>query len=195
MSYIVLLDSSNTSLSVGIAKESVLIDSISYEAWQEQSEKMIPELDKMLLNNEVNKDEITSVIVSIGPGSYTGVRIAITIAKVMATALKCEIKPVSSLRVLKENDKPSICLINARSNRSYIGVYQDDKVILEDQIMNNDEVKEYISSHPSYSVCGNVKYLDIDGYQANICEQMLLLNKSLTAIENPMALKPTYMKD
>ena len=195
MSYIVLLDSSNTSLSVGIAKESVLIDSISYEAWQEQSEKMIPELDKMLLNNEVNKDEITSVIVSIGPGSYTGVRIAITIAKVMATALKCEIKPVSSLRVLKENDKPSICLINARSNRSYIGVYQDDKVILEDQIMNNDEVKEYISSHPSYSVCGNVKYLDIDGYQANICEQMLLLDKSLTAIENPMALKPTYMKD
>ena len=195
MSYIVLLDSSNTSLSVGLAKESVLIDSISYEAWQEQSEKMIPELDKMLLNNKVNKDEIASVIVSVGPGSYTGVRIAITIAKVMATALKCEIKPVSSLRVLKENDKPSICLINARSNRSYIGVYQDDKVILEDQIMNNDEVKEYISSHPSYSVCGNVKYLDIDGYQANICEQMLLLNKSLTAIENPMALKPTYMKD
>lgn len=195
MSYVVLLDSSNTSLSVGLAKEDVLLDSVSYEAWQEQSEYMIPELDNLLSKNGVNRENINAIIVSIGPGSYTGVRIAITIAKVLATALKCDVYPVSSLRVLKNNASPSICLINARSNRSYIGVYEADKTILEDQIMTNEEVMKYISEHPDYSVCGNTKYLSLEGYNANICEQMVSLKKCLKAIDNPMALKPIYMKD
>ena len=38
-----LLDSSNTSLSVGLEKDGLLIDHISYEAWQSQSEHMVPE--------------------------------------------------------------------------------------------------------------------------------------------------------
>ena len=44
----ILLDSSNTSLTVGLAKDDILLESISYEAWQTQSEHMIPELDKLL---------------------------------------------------------------------------------------------------------------------------------------------------
>ena len=53
--------------------------------------------------------------------------------------------------ILDNNDLPSICLINARSGRSYIGVYQDDQILLEDQIMKNDEVLNYIEEHPDYS--------------------------------------------
>lgn len=195
MSYVILLDSSNTSLSVGLAKEGKLIDCVSYEAWQEQSEHMIPELDNLLSKNGVNRDDISSVIVAVGPGSYTGVRISITIAKVLATALKAKVYPVSSLRVLKENDKPSICLINARSNRSYIGVYQGNEILLADQIMTNDEVKKFIEEHSAYSVCGNTQYIGINGYSANICEQMVNLSSALAPINDPMALKPTYMKD
>ena len=43
----ILLDSSNTNLSVGIARDNLLLESISYEAWQRQSEYMILELDKL----------------------------------------------------------------------------------------------------------------------------------------------------
>lgn len=195
MSYLVLLDSSNTSLSVGLAKEDVLLDYVSYEAWQEQSEHMIPELNCLLDKNNVSREEISGVIVSVGPGSYTGVRIAITIAKVMATALKCDLYEVSSLRVLKSGDNPSICLINARSGRSYIGVYQGNETILKDQIMTNDEVLNYIKEHPTYVVCGNTGYLSIEGYQSNICNEMVSLKNSLTKAENPMAVSPIYMRD
>lgn len=195
MSYLVLLDSSNTSLSVGLANEEGLLDSVSYEAWQEQSEHMIPELNNILVKNNVNKNDIEGIIVSIGPGSYTGVRIAITIAKTMATALRCNVYPVSSLRVLKNGNKPSICLINARSNRSYIGVYEGNNVILEDQIMSNDKVIEYINAHKDYAVCGNTKYLSLEGYNSNICEEMVSLRNALQPSENVMAVKPTYMKD
>lgn len=190
----VLLDSSNTNLSVGVAKDNLLLECISYEAWQRQSEYMILELDKLFTKYGISKDDISDVIVAKGPGSYTGVRIAITIAKTIATALDAKLYAVSSLRVLKDGARPSICLINARSGRSYIGVYENTKTILEDQIMKNEDVLKYIEEHPEYSVCGETKYLGIDGIVSNNIQEMLSLKESLDSI-NPLSLKPVYMKE
>ena len=190
----VLLDSSNTNLSVGVAKDNLLLECISYEAWQRQSEYMILELDKLFTKYDIKKEDISDVIVAKGPGSYTGVRIAITIAKTIATALDAKLYAVSSLRVLKNDTKPSICLINARSNRSYIGVYQDTKTLLEDQIMKNEDVLKYIEEHPDYVVCGETKYLGVDGYISNNIKEMLSLKESLDSL-NPLSLKPVYMKE
>ena len=190
----ILLDSSNTNLSVGLAKDNLLLDYISYEAWQQQSEFMIPELDKLLKKHHVDKTDISDVIVANGPGSYTGVRIAITIAKVIATALNVKLYAVSSLRVQKDCKNPSICLINARSGRSYIGIYKDQETILQDCIMKNDEVLNYIKEHPDYSVCGDVKYLGLNGVETNNIQEMINLKPILNSI-NPLSLKPVYMKD
>ena len=190
----ILLDSSNTNLSVGIAKDNNLLDYISYEAWQRQSEYMIVELNKLLEKHNIKKEDITDVIVAKGPGSYTGVRIAITIAKTIAVALDAKLYAVSSLRVQKDGTVPSICLINARSNRSYVGVYQNQEVLLNDCIMKNDEVMKYIEDHPDYSVCGDTKYLNVEGIESNTMKEMLDLKDSLESI-NPLSLKPVYMKD
>ena len=190
----ILLDSSNTNLSVGIAKDNVLLDYISYEAWQRQSEYMIVELNKLLEKHNVQKEDIKEVIVAKGPGSYTGVRIAITIAKTIAVALDAKLYAVSSLRVQKDGKKPSMCLINARSGRSYVGVYEDQKILLDDCIMKNDEVMNYIKDHPDYSVCGDTKYLNIEGVISNNLQEMLDLKDSLESI-NPLSFKPVYMKD
>ena len=190
-----LLDSSNTSLSVGIESKGELLGFISYEAWQAQSEHMIPEIDNLLKKYSLTRKDISGVVTSIGPGSYTGVRISLTIAKVIALCLDVPIYPVSSLRVLKDNDKPSICLINARSGRSYFGVYEKDKVIVSDTIKTNEEVLAYIKEHPSYSICGNVSYLGYENLDTNICLQMVSLLKSISPFENSLALKPVYLKD
>ena len=190
----VLLDSSNTNLSVGVAKDNLLLECISYEAWQRQSEYMILELDKLFSKYGISKEDISDVIVAKGPGSYTGVRIAITIAKTIATALDAKLYAVSSLRVLKDGVRSSICLINARSGRSYIGVYEGTKTILEDQIMKNEDVLKYIQEHPDYSVCGETKYLGIEGVISNNIQEMLSLKESLDSL-NPLSLKPVYMKE
>ncbi|MBO6262314.1 MAG: tRNA (adenosine(37)-N6)-threonylcarbamoyltransferase complex dimerization subunit type 1 TsaB [Bacilli bacterium] len=190
----VLLDSSNTNLSVGIARDNLLLDYVSYEAWQRQSEFMIVELNKLLEKHNIKKEEIKEVIVAKGPGSYTGVRIAITIAKTIAVALDAKLYAVSSLRVQKDGAFPSICVINARSNRSYVGVYQDQKILLDDCIMKNDEVLKYLQDHPNYVLCGEAKYLGQEGKQTNNLQEMLNLKDSLESI-NPLSLKPVYMKD
>ena len=193
--FTVLLDSSNTSLTVGLAKDDVLLESVSYEAWQSQSEHMIPELDKLLKKYHVERKDIKDVVVAIGPGSYTGVRIAITIAKTMATALGCDVYTISSLRCQKAGSSPSICVINARSGRSYFGVFENDKIIVDDCIMTNDKVIEYINSHPDYVVCGNATYLGVNGQQPDIAKELLDLKKCCSNVNDPLAIKPVYMKD
>lgn len=193
--YTIILDSSNTELSIGLAKEGILLDSISYEAWQQQSEFMVKELAVLLDKYKVKNEDIKDIIVSIGPGSYTGVRISLTIAKTIATALNIDIYPVSSLRVKKCDNKPSICLINARSNRSYFGVYFENQIIVNDTILSNDEVRKYIEEHPDYVICGDTKYLGIEGYKADVLKQALSLYKSLEKCESTLGLKPVYLKD
>lgn len=190
-----LLDSSNTSLSVGFENNGVLIGFTSYEAWQVQSEHMVPEIDKLMKELGLTRNDIKCIVTSIGPGSYTGVRIALTIAKVTSLATSAPIYPVSSLRVLKDNDNPSICLINARSNRSYFGVYQGNKILVSDTIKTNDEVKEYIANHPTYSICGDARYLGYENKDTNICLQMVSLINDLEKAENDLSVKPVYLKD
>lgn len=194
MAYL-LLDSSNTSLSVGFENNGLLMGFTSYEAWQIQSEHMVPEIDKLMKKLGLNRNDIKGIVTSIGPGSYTGVRIALTIAKVTSLACSIPIYPVSSLRVLKDNDKPSICVINARSNRSYFGVYQGNEIIVSDTIKTNDEVKEYISSHPDYSICGDARFLGCENNDTNICKQMVSLIPYLQKADNDLSVKPVYLKD
>ena len=191
----ILLDSSNTSLTVGLAKDDVLLESISYEAWQTQSEHMIPELNKLLDKYCVERNQISDVVVAIGPGSYTGVRIAITIAKTIAAVLPVKVYAISSLRCQKDGKNPSICVINARSGRSYFGVYEDDKVLMEDQILTNDKVQEYIAEHKDFVVCGNASYLGVEGKQPDIAKELLALKKVVSPVNGPLAVKPVYMKD
>ena len=193
--YTLLLDSSNTKLAVGIAKNGIVLKSVIYEAWQEQSEHMIPEINNLFESFDVKKEEIDDVMVAIGPGSYTGVRIAITIAKTMGYALNIPVYPVSSLHVLKCENKPSICIMNARSKRSYVGVYQGKNIILPDQIMTNEELLNYINEHQDYVLCGSLNYLGLEGLETNTINEMLSLKSFITPLENSLSLKPVYMKD
>lgn len=190
----IVLDSSNTDLFVGIIQDGKSLDSVFYECWQMQSEKMIVELDSLLQKHNLIRENIDSLIVSIGPGSYTGVRIAVTIAKVIAVALNCDIYTVSSLRILAKFDKPSICLINARSDRSYFAVYYKDQVIIEDCIKQNSEVLDFIKEHPDYLVCGDTEYLGNRGFKENFIEQFIALKPYLQKVD-PLSIKPLYLKD
>ena len=193
--FTILLDSSNTKLAVGIAKDNTLLESVIYEAWQEQSEHMIPEINTLLDKYGVDRKDIDSVMVAVGPGSYTGVRISITIAKVMGLALRAKVYPVSSLQILKFGKKPSICVENARSSRSYVGVYEGEKCLLNDQIMTNEELLKYVGEHPEYTLCGETKYLNLEGHVSNTIEEMFSLKDSLTPLLDSTGLKPVYLKD
>lgn len=193
--YKVLIDSSNSDLAVGLAKDGTLIAEKSYEAWQKQSEFLVSEIDVLLRENHVENKDISAVVASKGPGSYTGVRIALTVGKVMAFVLKVPLYLVSSLAVLLTPNAISICLMNARSNRSYIGVYQNGEALMKDTIMDNDQVLNYIKEHPDYVVSGDTKYLSIEGKINDIPANLLSFATKSNLCPDVLAAKPVYLKD
>lgn len=190
-----LLDSANKDLCVGVAKDGKVIDKTVYGAWQRQSEYMVPEITKIFEKNGINPKDITEILVTEGPGSYTGVRIALTIAKVYAYVLSLPVYLFSSLQVISDSKNISICLINAKSNRSYFAVYKGNEVLEKDQVLTNEQVKSYIQEHPDFKLCGELDYLGLDGYKADVLENMLLLKDETHKCENILKLKAVYLKD
>ena len=194
--YSLLLDSANRDLNVGLAKDNQIIDRISYQAWQRQSELMAVEVDAILKRNNISAKDIGEVVVTIGPGSYTGIRIALTIAKTLAFALDIKIYAVSSLISQKAPHQGTISVINARSNRSYVAIYDaDGQVLVEEKVWPNDELIAWIKGNADFIVSGDAKYLGIDAYQPSVLDGMLEAKKKSIPVENILTLKPVYLKD
>lgn len=192
--YTLLLDSSNIKLVVGLAKDNKVIDSICYDAWQRQSEYMINDINSILEKNGINAKDLGCIVSTKGPGSYTGVRISLTIAKIMAYALKLPLILVSSLEILKNNSLASLCVLNARSGRSYVGIYENGKIIQADCIMQNEDVLK-LNEANNYCLCGDTEYLNQVGFQSNICEELLKISLTTKPEDNVLAVKPVYLKD
>lgn len=190
-----ILDSANKELGVALAQDGTLLDEIRYEARQRQSELMIPEIENIFKKNHVNPKDVGEILVTKGPGSYTGVRIALTIAKVYGYALNIPVYAFSSLEVLADLEKPSICLINARSNRSYFAVYEKGNAIVNDQVLTNDEVIKYVSEHKDYVICGETSYLDLVSENSDVLKNMFALKNDSYKVENIFKLKAVYLKD
>lgn len=194
--YYLLLDSSNKFLSVGLAdEEKNVVDRIFYEAWQRQSEVMVSEIGNILKRNSLTKDDLEGVVVGIGPGSYTGVRITITIAKTIAYALKIKVYKVSSLSLLRNPNKPTICVFNARSGRSYFGCYDGDKVLHDDEVVPNEDLLKYIGEHKDYLVNGDTNNLGIESGDFDIIDNLALGINEKNLVNNIFTLDPIYLKD
>jgi|LSQX01.2.fsa_nt_gb tRNA threonylcarbamoyl adenosine modification protein YeaZ len=194
--YSLLLDSANRDLSVGLVKDFKIIDRISYQAWQRQSELMAKEIETILKRNNIEARNLSEVVVTIGPGSYTGIRIALTIAKTLAFSLNIKICAISSLIAQKVPDLKTISVINARSNRSYVAIYDEGGIpLFEEKVWPNEELLKWISTNGNFVVSGDANYLGIQAYQPDILSGMLKARLNALPVENSLTVKPVYLKD
>ncbi len=191
----ILIDSSNASLVLGISKDKKIIASVDEPAWQRQSEILVDLLAKLLRENNIKREEISYVVACKGPGSYTGVRIALTVAKVMAFALNVPLYLLSSLEALKDPNAISICVSNARSKRSYVGIYKGEETLLADTIWTNEELLSYLQSHLEMKLCGETDYLGIISEKPNILRNLNEGNREKNLQKDVLSAKPVYLKD
>ena len=191
-----LLDSSAQDLALGVVRNDELIYKVCYPCWQRQSELMIPELEKALKETGLEIKDFDEIICGKGPGSYTGVRIALTIAKTICVMNKnIKLKLVSSLMIQGSKDKKFISVMNARSSRSYVGVYDGSKEIMKDTIMTNEEVLNYINAHKEYEVVGDCSYLGLEKEPFDIVEGLFSFKDEIEEEKDIMVVKPVYLKD
>lgn len=114
------------------------------------SSRMLPMIEETLEEAHVTPDDIDTLLVVTGPGSFTGIRVGVTIAKTWAWAFHKKIIPVSELEFMattKFEGDYIVPYIDARREYGYAAIYdQFGNVILEDSHILKDELLSKIPS-------------------------------------------------
>ncbi len=125
---ILAFDSSNIPLTVGVIENKKIVTEQIINMKRNHSIQLMPAIDEALKQADTTIDEIDRIAVASGPGSYTGLRIAVTIAKTLAWAREIELVGISSLKVLAANSYPKkqtkiVPVFDARRKNIYTGLY------------------------------------------------------------------------
>lgn len=132
------IETANAPLSVAVVKDGKVMAEVVQNIKLTHSAGAMPAIETILANVGVKPNELDAIAVSEGPGSYTGVRIGVTLAKTLAWTLQKPLVGVSSLKVLAANAAlfdGLICpIFDARRGNVYTAVYKGTKldVVIED---------------------------------------------------------------
>ena len=150
MPNLLLIESSNEICSVALSQEKSIIQEKYINKPNSHSVYLAPFVNEVLNNATMSINELDGVVISDGPGSYTGLRIGSSLAKGICLGAGIPLMAISTLKGLAKkalNDYPSvdqaIALVDARRSDAYIGVYnQQLKPIIKEQFITiNSELK------------------------------------------------------
>ncbi|MCK8625040.1 tRNA (adenosine(37)-N6)-threonylcarbamoyltransferase complex dimerization subunit type 1 TsaB [Apilactobacillus sp. M161] len=137
---VLALDTSNRPLTVAIVEDNQILATETTTVHQKHAEFLMPIIENLFNKCDLKPNDIDRIVVSGGPGSYTGIRIATATAKTLAFTLNKELVGISSLLALALNCETENMLVmpifNARNNNAFTGLYKIKNgqpiVILED---------------------------------------------------------------
>ncbi|MEY8463269.1 tRNA (adenosine(37)-N6)-threonylcarbamoyltransferase complex dimerization subunit type 1 TsaB [Streptococcus merionis] len=131
---ILALDTSNRTLSVALLADEVLLADMTLNIKKNHSITLMPTIDFLMAQVGWMPADLDRLVVAQGPGSYTGLRIAVATAKVLAQAHQIDLVGVSSLEALLPDKHSGIVvpLIDARRNNVYTGFYENGRAVVPD---------------------------------------------------------------
>ena len=153
------IDTSNQDVSIALLKDGKIINKITKSIPNEHSKYAVSYIDEVLKKSEITPKEVQSIMVVNGPGSFTGVRIGLTIAKVYALLNNIKVTLISSLKCLaigNNKNKYILSLINARNDNYYIGLYDNNyNDVINEHFGNIEEVNDIINKYDDVLVVSN----------------------------------------
>lgn len=144
---VLAIDTSTNVLGVGIVSDEKVIGEYSTNMKRNHSTRVLPAIDYLLKDCGMDIKKIDKIVVADGPGSYTGLRIGITIGKTFAWTLNIPLSSVSTLQLMASTGRyfngilsP---IIDARRGNIFTGLYKyaGDRLIniIEDQHIASEE--------------------------------------------------------
>lgn len=207
---ILSIDTSTSSLSVCIMDDDEVIGEINLNNGLVHSTTLMPAIENLFTMLNFDKSELSHIAVTVGPGSFTGIRIGVATANAFSLALNIPVISVSSLDAMAMNfisyEGTVITTIDAQRDTYYVGVYRarDSKIekIIENTIMTDEELEEYIQNckekvllageKRELSSCDNVIFANThDNYIKS--SYVAILSKDVKD-ENSTFAKPVYMR-
>lgn len=193
------IDTSSSYLYTAIVENGKLLSEIKEEFGQSLSEVALPKIASMFEKTNLEAKDINKIIVVDGPGSFTGIRIGITIAKVYAWSLNIPITTITSLEAMalsSDEEKVHVPMINARREYVYTAIYDKDyNELLKPQHMKLEDLLKELEKLNEYEFISNDKFNGIENikkYNPNL-EKVVNYFKDKDSV-NPHAVNPEYLK-
>ena len=188
------LDSAHRYLVIGLYENDVLVNGVAKLCWKQQSETLFPELIRLLDEAGWDSDDIDEVVITDGPGSYTGVRIAMTVAKVFCTRKHVPLYCISTLQLYAGLEKHAMVMLDARSKRAYVGFLNEGSFTQEETILTLDEIEACVKDE-QYALFGDDLELGLTLQEPDFLKNFIALRPYYRKIDNVHTLTPRYLKD
>lgn len=179
--YSLIIDTSTKYLYLCLIKDNKIVKEILNASDRNHAPHSVLLVEETLKANNIKVSDLSSVIVGIGPGSYTGLRIALTIAKMICSFMDIPLKTISTLFLMSSgHDGLVVPIIDARRGNFFSAAYNND-TILEDKLRTKEEIESLVS---------DFTYIDEDMFSVDINK---VLNKA-TIVEEVDSLVPNYLR-
>jgi tRNA threonylcarbamoyladenosine biosynthesis protein TsaB len=143
------LDTTSAVATAALFVDGVCLLELEANPDQKHAETVLPLIDRLLEEAKVSIREIDCFAVDIGPGSFTGVRIGVSLVNAMAYALGKPIVPIDSLFALyeaaDERELPVACILDARNGNGYAALYQAGETLIQPSAV---EIESFLASLP-----------------------------------------------
>lgn len=142
------IDTSTSRSSVALVKGENVLAEINIEAKMKHSTLLLQEIKTLFALADFSKEDLDAIAISIGPGSFTGLRIGLAVAKALAYGLKIPLFPVPTLKALSRNAPFEgvfrATLLDAQQQKAYFALYQQigssDKEIMSAKVLPFAEI-------------------------------------------------------
>lgn len=129
------LEATDRAGSLALVEDGDVVEQSFERSQVTHSERLMPEVDRLLEKHSADYDDITNIAVARGPGSFTAIRLAVTTAKTLALSLDLDVVAPSTLRVMAEYATPGQSFIttalDARRNEVYTQDFRRNESGLE----------------------------------------------------------------
>ena len=182
--YTLFLDTHNQEVVVVLYKDGEVKQAVNKVSGYQHSQIALPLIKEVMDKEGISPNDLGQVIVVIGPGSFTGVRIAVTIAKTMAYSLNIPIKTIDSLQLkaISIDSKEDFYVSVLEKNGAYVGKFSSEYVPFGEY--------SYYSKKEYDSFLEENEVKDVDKIDYNRLYEMVKTFESI----NPHAVKPLYIK-
>lgn len=175
----------NENIIIGLLENSKLLKEKRKESEKSHSIYLIPMIEEILKEENISLNDINEIIVINGPGSFTGIRLGITVAKTLAFTLNIPIKTITSIEAISASNEQKDKIITIKDNKGYyFGIFNDNKLFQEMSYLKETDFIEFIKNRDEIIISDNK--LDL--------EKIYEYSKKLKN-ENPHGVKAVYIKE
>lgn len=173
------IDTSTRTTAIGLIEDDEVLAEYNLRGRVSHSESVTDMIEEIFKKFEFSLEDIDLIAVGIGPGSFTGLRIGITIAKVLAFSLNKDLVGVSSLVANGMSDYGKVAtIVDARRGNVYGSIIdnkEEPAVLFEDSLLPFEKFKEELNKYDEVTLVG----LDAEKFLGDLPQGNLSKNKGM----------------